>query len=215
MEVLDLYCGGGGASMGLKQAGFNWIVGVDNKHQLEYPFEFLFYDVMDLTVDDLVDFDLIWAIPPCQAYSWSSKRTGKDYPDLIEPTRELLRDSGVPYVIENVPNAPIRQDLLLCEEMFKIGVIRHRIFEIEGFHVPQPRHRKHKGKVKNGDYCTVAGHGGNGKNQLKAWQKAIGIDWIHDKNQLAQAVPPVYSRYIGKFFLKQDEIGYNKQECLV
>ena len=119
--------------------------------------------------------------------------------------RNILLEIGKPFVIENVFGAPIKKDLMLYGTMFGLKVIKHRIFEIHGFHVLQLIHNQHKGKVTNGDYITTAGHGGdNIKNHsgLKDWQNALGINWITDKHMLAEAIPPAYSKYIGKSFLK-------------
>lgn len=193
--------------MGIQKAGFQ-VTGIDINPQPEYPFEFIQEDVLSLNADFISEFDFIWSSPPCQAYSWASKRWNKEYPDLVHETRELLNKSGRPFVIENVNGAPIRKDLMLCGEMFKLGVIRHRYFEINKFWVQKLKHRKHKGTVREGAYCTVAGHGGDGKASLKAWQESIGVDWISDKKQLAQVVPPVYSNYIVKQFLKYKD-AYN------
>jgi len=203
MRAIDLFCGAGGSSMGLKQAGFSEIVGVDLNEQPEYPFKFIKANVFDLSLEFLKQFDFIWASPPCQAYSWSARRWHKDYPDLVDRTRNFLSKTGKPFVIENVCSAPIRKDLILCGEMFNLRVIRHRAFEIHGLSIPQPKHKKHRGTVKNGYYVTVAGHGGDGKASLKSWQKAMDIDWITDKKMLAQAVPPAYAEYIGKYCLKE------------
>jgi DNA (cytosine-5)-methyltransferase 1 len=52
-------------------------------------------------------FDAIHASPPCQAYSDLQKQNKREYPDLIEPVRELLEETGLPYVIENVEGAPL------------------------------------------------------------------------------------------------------------
>ena len=216
-KALDLFCGGGGISAGLFNAGF-MVVGVDSEPQKDYPFDFIQKSVFDLDLDYMRTFDLIHASPPCQAYSFSTKwvrNKGKIYLDLVADTRALLERVGKPYIIENVPGAPIRKDLVLCGDMFDLGVIRHRHFEIHGFHVPQLKHVKHKGMVADGtkqgvfngnprntrtrERYTVAGHM-NGT--MQQWKNAMGIFWINNRHTLAQAIPPKYSEYIGKQFLK-------------
>ena len=206
-----MFCGGGGAAKGIHDAGFN-VVGIDINSQPDYPYEFLQCDVFDLPLEFFEEFDFIWSSPPCQAYSYSTKwnrNLGKKYPDLVQRTRELLDRTKKPYVIENVPGAPIRKDLMLCGDMWDMDIIRHRHFEIEGFHVVQLKHRRHKGMVANGTKIgiftgnkqndrmrrkyTIAGHQ---DGTIKQWQDAIEIDWIRQKHVLAQCVPPRYSRYI-------------------
>lgn len=209
--VLDLFCGAGGAAMGLYRAGFK-VVGVDIEPQPNYCGD-VFYHADALTFD-LDGYDAYWASPPCQCYSFASRRwrnNGTEYPELIEETRDQLLKTDRPFIIENVVGAPLRKDLLLCGEMFGLKVIRHRIFEIHGFHVPELKHEKHRGLVKDGYYVTVAGHGGNdskhnycklngleSKTKLEVWQHAMGIDWM-TKKELTQAVPPAYAEYIGRF----------------
>lgn len=193
--------------MGLSDHGNNTVVGVDITEDHQYPFEFIHSDVFDLKHSFLRSFDLIWASPPCQSYLPMNNWRGNEYPDLIERTRMLLNHIGVPYVIENVPNAPIRRDLLLCGEMFEgLRVLRHRIFEFgNGFKAPYVlQHRQHKinrlkdwKRTKDSYYACLAGHGGNSYSfHLKDWQKAVGIDWITKKEHLTQAIPPKYSNYI-------------------
>lgn len=204
MQALDLFCGGGGASMGIKQAGLV-VRGVDITTQGNYPFDITIADALKLPVETLREYDFIWASPPCQAYlghTVALRRKGKKYPDLINETRRLLLSVGKPFVIENVPRAPIRKDLMLCGEMFGLRVIRHRVFEIHGFKVPQPGHIKHKGKSSsNGNqsfyYWTITGHD-TFKGSISNWQGAIGIDWIGVRETLTQAIPPAYSEYICK-----------------
>ena len=128
-KLLDLFCGAGGCSAGYAAAGFD-VTGVDIHDQPHYPFRFV--QTNALTVKFLQSYDAIHASPPCQNYCWSTAKpraAGKVYPDLIAPTREMLVASGKPYVIENVPTAPLRYPTYLEGTMFGLNVIRRRSFE--------------------------------------------------------------------------------------
>jgi len=214
VKVLDLFCGSGGAAKGLEKYADS-ILGIDLNPQPYYPYDFIQCDIFNLPDEFFQEFDFIWSSPPCQAYSIGTKwnrNLGYEYPDLVAQTRELLDKTGLPYVIENVPGAPIRKDLILCGDMWDMKIIRHRHFEIEGFHVVQPKHRNHKGFVasgekigvfkgqkhrkrfvKNNKHYTIAGHQ---DGTIKQWQDAMEINWVKDKHKLAQCVPPKYSEYI-------------------
>lgn len=194
-RAIDLYCGAGGASMGLHRAGFD-VVGVDIAPQPNYPFRFIHADALDASLDG---FDFAWASPPCQAYSWSARRWRNiERADLVEPTRARLLAAGIPFVIENVPGAPIRADLVLTGQMFGLRVIRRRHFELHRFWAMQPPHVR-PGRIGFGpaDFVTVAGHGGDGSARLDNWRDAMGIDWMA-KRELAESIPPAYSEYIGR-----------------
>ena len=144
---------------------------------------------------------------PCQAYSDLQHRSGWQYPDLIEPVRELLEATGLPYVIENVPEAPLKDPTILCGTMFpELRVIRHRGFETNWPASPFP-HRKihplvfthdkrkdHYGLLdQNESFVQVTG-GGNCTVANK--RKAMGIDWMIGR-ELNEAIPPAYTEFIG------------------
>jgi hypothetical protein len=214
MRLLDLFCGAGGAAMGYHRAGFTEIVGIDIDPQPDYPFEFVQGDALHVAGHwDLGAFDLVHASPPCQAHSALTKGTnaGRRYDDYIIGTRwHLGIEASTPYVIENVAGAPIRKDVMLCGEMFGLGVIRHRYFEIEGWTAEQPHHRPHRGRVAgyrhgewfDGPYMAVYGEGG-GKGSVAQWQDAMGIDWANNRKSIAEAIPPAYTQWIGERFLEQ------------
>lgn len=192
LKILDLFCGAGGAAMGLHRAIPDAdITGVDIVDQPRYPFRFVKADAVTVPLDG---YDLIWASPPCQAYSLGARRWNKEWPDLVAPTRARLLQWGGSWIIENVPLAPLVSPIVLCGQMFGLRVIRHRLFE-SNFSLTPPPHPPHTGSVKAGDYVTCAGHGGNGSNAFAVWQEAMQIDWM-TKKEIAQAVPPAYSQYL-------------------
>lgn len=125
-------------------------------------------------------------------------------PDLIAKTRNLLINSNTPYCMENVIQAPIRRDFMLCGTMFGKKFIRHRKFEIWGFNVEKMFHMHHLDKlVEKRGYATIAGNGqGKGVSSLAYWQKTMDIFWTENKHSIAEAVPPCYSKYIGKEFFR-------------
>lgn len=199
MRVLDLFCCAGGAAKGIWQAlPTVEIVGIDIVQQPEYPFDFFQYDIS--TIKQLsTNFDFIWASPPCQKYSPTQAIYKKDHPDLVDFTRELLLATGLPFVIENVEQAPLRKDLLLCGAMFNKPYRRHRIFEIHGFTCEQPDHPKHNMKLLN---FTFAGHGDTNEIRSKYVYAAIlDVQHITVLHNINQVVPPLYSEYIFNQFL--------------
>ena len=130
-RLLDLFCCAGGAGVGYARAGFE-VIGVDIKEQPNYPLPFVKADALALNRSFLLTFDAIHASPPCQSYSDLAKRNGNahEWPRLIEPVREMLKGTGLPYVIENVDGAPLIDPVVLCGTMFpSLRVLRHRLFE--------------------------------------------------------------------------------------
>lgn len=198
--------------MGYSQAGFE-VVGVDIESQPNYPFEFIQADALG---DDPTKFaewyDLIHASPPCQHYT-RYRNVVKDithrYDDLTAPTRALLEASGVPYVIENVPGAPIRPDLVLCGSMFGLDVRRHRWFELGGFSAmgaacnhsvwTERKYKQSTGR-KNKRFTIEVGAW---DETLADQKRAMGVEHQITVRELSESVPPAYTKYIGERFLAQ------------
>lgn len=205
-RLLDLFCGIGGASVGYARAGFD-VVGVDLAPMPDYPFEFVKADAVTFP---LAGFDAVHASPPCAAYTALAKGTnavrGVEHPRLYEVTAERLRACGLRYVIEN-PAA--RPDVRLCGEMFGLGVLRHRNFELGGWSMSQPVHRPHRGRVRgwrhgeyfDGPYVAVYGSGG-GKASHDEAAEALRIEWATDTAALYQAIPPAYTEFIGRGLIR-------------
>jgi DNA (cytosine-5)-methyltransferase 1 len=207
MKVLDLFCGAGGVTKGLQQAGF-YVVGVDIKPQPRYcGDEFNQSDALTFPLDG---YDFIWASPPCQAYTRLNNIRGNGHlhPRLIEPIRARLMASGVDWVIENVPGAPLLNPLILCGTMFPgLRVYRHRLFECSWgkprapsvcnhtFRMGPSRGAYHR--LDESEFITCCGH----NFQAKSGKIAMQIDWM-TRDEMAQAIPPAYSEFIAREFLK-------------
>lgn len=210
--LIDLFCCAGGAAAGYHRAGFE-VIGIDVRDQPRYPYAFFKADALGF-LERLIKSKsrpaAVHASPPCQRYSDLAKlnRNAHEHPDLVDPTRELLERLDVPYVIENVEGAPLRDPVTLCGTMFPgLRVIRHRLFETNwplGAPVhPDDRHplvhtfdrrKAHYGKTDEWkDFVQVTG-GGNCSKAAAA--DAMGIDWM-TKEELNEALPPAYTKYIG------------------
>ena len=201
-KILDLFCKAGGAGVGYNRAGFD-VTGVDIEPQKRYPFEFVQDDALDYVAENGHLYDLIHASPPCQAYTKLVKGLYKDreYPDLVEATRRALKATGLPYVIENVPGAPLENPLMLCGTMFGLLTIRHRLFETNPviwwppFSCAHVRKTAKQGRKPNREteYITVTGC----FSDAEFGRVAMGIDWMV-RAELTQAVPPAFTQWIGE-----------------
>lgn len=109
--VYDLYCGAGGVGLALDELDVEY-VGVDiEDHSETYPGEFLQADASAPPLS--AGADLVWASPPCTAYSslspsyYGSREAAMDAcPTIPElDVREIAGRLGAEYVIENVPGA--------------------------------------------------------------------------------------------------------------
>jgi len=201
-RLLDLFCGAGGAAMGYHRAGFE-VVGVDINPQPNYPFEFHRADAIEYARDHARYFHAAHGSMPCQRFSdMSNCRPGLagDYPDLVAATREVLDEAYIPYALENVPGAPLREDHVLCGQMFGLELYRHRIFEINGGALlSTPGHPKHTipaskaGHWRPGTIMSVAGH----VSPIAKAREVMGIDWM-TRDELAESIPPAYAEFIGR-----------------
>lgn len=210
--ALDLYCAAGGVCVGLQRAGFN-VDGIDIEPQPDYPGRFIQGDALNPPVN-IMDYDIVWASPPCQGFSLI--RTPKAVTvleDLIQPTRDLL--GGHPMtVIENVPGAPLRADLALDGRHFNLPVPRRRIFEMSFPCAPplpieparvgrSPIALYGKGPADPAQKKVRLEMGLPPQPAIEELEDALGVYHIvsgtktHRRYLLCQAIPPVYSEWIG------------------
>jgi DNA (cytosine-5)-methyltransferase 1 len=206
-RLLDLFCGGGGASMGYHLAGFD-VTGVDVEPQPRYPFTFFQADATTFPLDG---FDVIAASPPCKDHtSLVALAGGQGTGWMLAHTIKRLAASGLPYVVENVVSPSTRQvmpgALVLCGTEFGLRAGGRWL-------------RRHRRFLSNtllmgagGCHCSrrpiggVYGTGGGGqmnrgfKFSRDDAKTAMGIDWM-SWAELAQAIPPAYTRFIGEQLL--------------
>lgn len=207
--------------MGYHRAGFD-VVGVDKYPQKHYPFPFIqgdaikvlkwmlkgwLFQASDGNWYGIDDFDAFHASPPCQDHTRSYTPYDHGTAHLLPDTRDLFLRVKKPWVIESVPGAPMRVDYLLCGCTFGIPRLRRqRWFETSwhGFTLVPPCHHPEPS-------VTVAGHGipsgsyylgrVDGRTYSRMARQAMGIDWM-TRDELAQAIPPAYTEFIGRQLLK-------------
>lgn len=222
---LDLFCGAGGAAYGYQRAGFR-MVGIDKQRQPRYAGDgFIQADALDVLADReyLSQFAFVHASPPCQKFTaMGAMPNARRHEDLLTPTRELLQQSGLPYVIENVPGSPIDvrpPDLfgypgaiMLCGTMFGLRTSeyelqRHRWFEASVPLSQPPCRHSHRSTVGfYGDHARIRARVDGSKDRgldivgtakkLELVHALMGIDWM-TWTEANQAIPPAYTEHIG------------------
>ena len=201
-KILDLFCGAGGAGMGYHLAGFE-VEGVDNKPQPHYPFKFCQADALEFPLEG---YDAYHASPPCQKFSYCVNPLGRsEYLDLITPIRQRLELTGKPFVIENVPGATLENYIEIDGTMVGIRTIKNRWFELHGFEILLlPAKWNARGKVKSGEFAGIMRHGKNSRELTKREHlaEAYEIDWGMNRHELREAIPPAYTKLIGKHLLE-------------
>ncbi len=237
-KLLDLFCCEGGAGVGYDRAGFD-VYGVDmaGKFAKRYPFPFLADDALavlrdllagrdaefadkagDATLLRLDDFAAIHASPPCQAYTRGNAGRVTSWPRLIEPVRQLLVATDLPYCIENVKDAgpELVNPVGLCGCMFDLSTVdtdgvtihlqRLRLFETNWGMKP-PRlcdHTNHEwvagayGGARRDKYeAKYVRRGGYVPKDKEVVKRLLGIDHNLTWNGLFESLPPAYTHHIG------------------
>lgn len=125
--------------------------------------------------------------------------------NLIPETRQLLISSGLPYVIENVPGAPLLNPVQYCGSSFRLDIRRHRLFESNiGLVAPPCNHAWQKPRFP----CATNRTNKRSTIEIGVWripleqqQAAMGITGV-TLRELSQALPPAYTKHIGEQLLR-------------
>lgn len=226
-RLLDLFCGAGGAAMGYHRAGFE-VCGVDIAPQPDYPFEFVQGDAIEFLRRMVAGGTFEWkgpglfaavhASPPCQAFTaMKTMHNAGEHADLLTPTRDLLEAWAIPYVIENVPGAPMRDPVTLCGSSLGLGVVehdrelrRHRLFETTfpvmvppcahqratiGIYGDHARDRRRTSGSRGVDFPD--------RDKIALAREALGMPWVNTWKGLSQAIPPAYTEHIGGYLMAE------------
>lgn len=226
--LLDLFCGEGGAAMGYHRAGWD-VIGVDSApaRLRRYPFPVIEGDALAVLAGDGAHRRgrgpvAIHASPPCTGYTRGTAAIPdrlERYDRLIAATRDLLEQTGLPYVIENVEDArpELRNPITLCWTEFRepgsvvdddgtpLWMRRHRLFESN---VPlwPGGGCQHPASMQ----CAGA-YGGARRDKVEArtirkggyvpsvdvMRELLGTPWMSEKGcQLS--IPPAYTEHIGR-----------------
>jgi DNA (cytosine-5)-methyltransferase 1 len=200
--LLDLFCCEGGAATGYHRAGFD-VIGVDLEPQPNYPFTFIHADALDVSLWP-EGIDAIHASPPCQSYSTMANRYGSKELELIAPTRELLKATGLPYIIENVCGARSHMEspLLIHGGQLGMRVYRPRLFESNCLLSPPPSAPMPTDPIavygKNDQRRIWTRNDGSELRaaSLDEARDAMGMPWA-SWNGCREAIPPAYTEWLG------------------
>lgn len=208
---------------GFQQAGFE-VWGVDIVDQPNYVGDRFTRDDARKILDSMFhpyphwkssDFAAIHASVPCQlftAYRRKGHGVGDGYPDLIGEVRELLECTGLPYIIENVPGAPLKDPVQLCGSSFGLDVRRHRLFETNWPLMVPPC--DHSWQTPRFPAATNRAENSRRTVEIGVWRipldvqkRAMGVDWDVTLEELSEMVPPAFAAFIGQALL--EHLGAN------
>jgi DNA (cytosine-5)-methyltransferase 1 len=204
-RLLELYSCQGGAAAGYALAGFD-VTCVDLFPQPRNPFRFYQDNAIEYVKKYGHAYDVITGGPPCQRYSKAQRIQNREHPDLIADTREVMRATGKPYVIENVEDAApeLSDPILLCGQSFGLRTYRHRLFESNVI-IRQPEHEVHRHPtVKMGralgprDYYHAVGN----FSGVELVRSDMGVPWM-DRDGIRECIPPAYAKFIGLQLIKE------------
>ncbi|WP_457646499.1 DNA cytosine methyltransferase, partial [Profundibacter sp.] len=188
-EIVDLFCGVGALSHGLKRAGFKIVAGYDTDEKCKFSFEenndakFFARDVAKLTAKEIASHftgeypSVLAGCAPCQPFSAYKRRYAEDPQwSLVEKFGKLAASVAPDFVtMENVPallkykNGQVFSTFL--STLKKAGYnIEWTVAKCEDFGVPQKRRRLVVLASKHGQIAKLSDH----KTASQSVRDAIG-----------------------------------------
>jgi len=154
MKAIDIFCGAGGATLGMVQAGLDVVLSIDNwndacqTHKINFPnIEILNKDIMQLDIDTLPKVDFIWGSPPCVDFSVANvKRDPSRGMILVNKFFEIVERlkpkwfvmENVKGVLEHIKDRPYKK-VILDSANYGVPQNRKRLF-VGNFNIPKPTH---------------------------------------------------------------------------
>ena len=102
--------------------------------------------------------------------------------------------------MENVPGAPMPDAITICGKAMGLPWLRrHRLFESNTFLLSPGCGCDWQGSV------SVFGHSGEDRRggdirkhvEMNVIKQAMGIDWMTNRDDISDAIPPAYTEYLG------------------
>lgn len=176
ISVIDLFCGIGGLSYGLKKAGINIKAGIDQDKTCEYAYtknnkaEFIGGDITNLKGSDLIEkywkddqIKILVGCAPCQPFSThSNKIKGKENTgkwNLLDEFLRLVRETSPNIVsMENVPNLSNKDIFLKFKSTLKkMGyLVSFQNVYCPDYGIPQKRRRLVLLASKHGEISLIS-----------------------------------------------------------
>jgi hypothetical protein len=148
--------------------------------------------------DEDVTFDFILAHPPCTKWANMTSISGDpdDHENLIPLARELVEKYADEWVIENKPNAPLEDPVVLDGKMFGLEIVYERGFETS-FDVEEPPREQERETEVSPYFYSDRSH------EWWAAEKGYSAHTYGKQHLAKNAVPADYIRWLIRQYYKQ------------
>lgn len=229
-NILDLFCGCGGMSLGFERAGYDVLLGIDVWKDALTTYAYnhkksmtLCADLSSLEPEEVDDkigrkkIDVIIGGPPCQGFSVAGKR-------IIDDERNNLYKAFVrmvayfkpkAFVLENVPNilsmggGAIKDAIVADFENLGYKVV-NKVLVASDYGVPQNRRRAIFVGLLNGQTFNYPGRGNDGL--VTSWEALSDLP----ENSLLDGAPyPLASLSLYQALMRENSNGVYNHEITI